>query len=68
MHRYEPQHYLAGEDLYLEYNPDLTTEILNHLTPDRVNVIIHSTEKSDSFYDKVEPWFGTAYKVEGIFT
>lgn len=66
MHLYEPAHYIAGGELYLEYKPQLITDILKELTQERVNIIIHSKEKRDDFYDKMEPWFQTPYKVDEI--
>lgn len=65
MHLYEPQYYIAGGELYFEYKPELITEVLDNLTADRVNIIIHSKTKGDDFYNKVEPWFQTPYRVEG---
>lgn len=65
MHLYEPEHYIAGGELYLEYKPELIAEVLNKLTPEKVNVIIYSQEKKDSFYNSIEPWFQTKHKIEG---
>ena len=65
MHLYEPHHYIVGGELYLDYKPELISEIINLLTPNRVNIIIYSKEKNDGFYDKLEPWFRTKYKIEG---
>ncbi|KAK6618928.1 hypothetical protein RUM44_003309 [Polyplax serrata] len=66
MHVYEPPHYIAGRMLYLEYKPELITEIISYLRPDNANVIIYSTEKQNNFYNAVEPWFQTKFKIEDI--
>lgn len=67
MHVYEPPHYIAGRMLYLEYKPELITEIISYLRPDNANVIIYSTEKQNNFYNAVEPWFQTKFKIEGTY-
>ncbi|KAL0273801.1 UNVERIFIED_CONTAM: hypothetical protein PYX00_006388 [Menopon gallinae] len=66
MHFYEPDHYIAGGELYLEYRPDLITDVLNRLTPDTVNIVVYSRTVNDQFYDRTEPWFQTLYKVVDI--
>lgn len=65
MQFYEPNHYIVGGELYLEYRPDFITDVLNRLTPEGVNIVVYSKTISDSFYDRTEPWFQTLYKVAG---
>jgi secreted Zn-dependent insulinase-like peptidase len=66
MHVYAPEHYIVGNELYLEYKPELIQQVMDYLKPETANVVIYTNEKEDRFYNKTEPWFGTKYKVEGM--
>lgn len=66
MHLYERSHYIAGGELYLEYKPELISEVLNSLTPKKANIIVYSRMKPDDFYTETEPWFRTSYRAEGF--
>ncbi|CAH0554760.1 unnamed protein product [Brassicogethes aeneus] len=62
MQTYPPEHYISGSDLYMEYDAEGIKQILNHLRPDNMNVIVMSKKfKNDLFLDKQEKWFGTKY-------
>jgi len=64
MHIYTPQHYIAGDSLYFNYDPNVLVDILEKLTPRRLNIALHCKGKPEEFYDSEEKWFKTKYKRE----
>ncbi|XP_065213732.1 nardilysin-like [Planococcus citri] len=62
MHYYPSKDFLAGPYLYFKYSPEEITKLLEHITPETVNIIVQAKEFSDSVViDQVEPWFQTKY-------
>ncbi|XP_044727404.1 nardilysin-like [Chrysoperla carnea] len=67
MQFYPPEHYLVGNYLYLEYDPEGITNVINCLKPETVNIMISSTKLPDNIqYNRVEKWFKTPYYVKDI--
>ncbi|OQR74835.1 nardilysin-like [Tropilaelaps mercedesae] len=66
MQRFREDHYICGDDLYFEYDPDNIQEIMNLLTPESCNTIFlnHNFQKEASRFVTIEPCMGAAYKVE----
>ncbi|CAN8074625.1 unnamed protein product [Agarophyton chilense] len=65
MHNLKPSQYLSGQILYMEFNPDDINAVLEHLTPERANVIIVGRFASGKT-TMTEKWYGTPYCVEKI--
>ncbi len=61
---YPVEHYVTGEHLVYQYDPDTITSFLSLLTPDRANVMTLSPSYTDQCRLK-ERWFGTRYCAEG---
>ncbi|XP_076299943.1 nardilysin [Lasioglossum baleicum] len=61
MHYFPPEHYITGNHLYFEYNPEDIQACMDYLTPDNVNIIISDKKFNDEEFEKVEPWFKTKY-------
>ncbi|CAG2165740.1 unnamed protein product, partial [Oppiella nova] len=51
--------------LFHEFKPDLITDIVNLLTPDRMRVIVVA-KKFATIADQTEKWFSTKYKQQDI--
>jgi len=60
LHEYSFQEVLSGGCLLSEWKPELVTEILNLLTPDRVRVAITAQQYKDRC-NMEEKWYGTKY-------
>lgn len=62
-----PEHYMTGQDLYFDYDPDAIMYVINSMSPDTVNVMMQSQNYPEEIqYDQVEEWFGTQYKKTDI--
>ncbi|KAG5888587.1 hypothetical protein JTB14_029883 [Gonioctena quinquepunctata] len=62
MQFYPPEDYIAGSEIYYEYDPEAINMVLSHLQPSKMNFIVMSkTLANGSKLDKVEKWFGTEY-------
>ena len=48
-----------------EFRPDLITDLLNHLTPDRMRVTVVSKQFT-TIADQTEKWFSTQYTQQDI--
>lgn len=67
MQLYPPQDYITGEDLFLDYNPEIITECMNYFTLDNMNIMICTKKPLDGVeFDQVEPWFGSQYNMREI--
>jgi len=56
---------LSAGYLLEEYKPDLITDVLNHLTPDKIRVAVVG-KKFNGIADSKERWYGTQYKMFDI--
>jgi insulysin len=56
---------LSAGYLLEEYKPDLITEVLNQLTPDKIRVAVVG-KKFNGITDSKEKWYGTQYKMFDI--
>jgi insulysin len=65
MSTYPEAQWLSGAYLLVDYNPDCILDVLNHLTPERVNVTVAGKFVEGST-NKKEPWYGTAYRQDFI--
>lgn len=66
MQFYPSEDYLTGSEIYTEYRPDAIQMVLNHLRPDKVNImVLNKNMPSDIVCDQVEPWFKTQYTTRG---
>ncbi|XP_045474818.1 nardilysin-like [Harmonia axyridis] len=67
MHFYKSEDYITGSDLYFEYDPEGIQSVMEHLTPDKMNIIVMSkNHKEEIDFNKKEKWFGTLYTDEEI--
>lgn len=67
MQIYPPTHYITGNELLFEYNPNAIQTFLNSLSPSSVNIILSKKHHDPSInLDKVEPWFKTVYTSQDI--
>lgn len=66
MHRYPPRHFIAGSELFFDYDPAEISACLGLLTPESVNVMLLNKSETES-YDQLEQWFNTPYSVQGEF-
>eukprot|EP00903_Cladosiphon_okamuranus_P017869 g16444.t1 len=65
MHTYRPEHTVAGASLRYEYNPELVRELLGHLVPGNMLLMV-TTKDFTGQTDKVEPFYGTEYSWEPL--
>lgn len=62
MHLYPPEDYMAGSELYYDFDPKAITMVVDHLTPSKLNVMITTKDPPDGIkFEMVEKWFGTRY-------
>lgn len=65
MQFYSPEDYLIGDELYLEFKPELISSITDLLVPTKCNIMIISQTFTEQCTMK-EKWFGTHYTHEAI--
>ncbi|XP_060100309.1 nardilysin-like [Heteronotia binoei] len=65
MHLFRKEDFLIGDQLLMEYNPEVIADAVNHLTPQKANFILFSPEHTGKCPIK-EKWFGTRYSVSEI--
>jgi insulysin len=65
LHDYPLNESLSAGYLLEEYKPDLITEVLNYLTPDKIRVAVVG-KKFNGITDSKEKWYGTQYKMFDI--
>ncbi|XP_056131891.1 nardilysin b [Lampris incognitus] len=65
MQLFPKEHFLTGDQLMFEYNPQVIEAALSLLTPDRANLLLLSPEHQGCCPLR-EKWFGTSYSVEDI--
>ncbi|KAM7162054.1 nardilysin-like [Macrochelys suwanniensis] len=65
MHIFCKEDFLTGDQLLLEYKPEIIANVLNQLCPLRANLVLLSAASERKCYLK-ERWFGTQYSVEDI--
>lgn len=62
MHRYPPEHFLTGDNIHYEFDPNEIKTATDHLVPDKVNISIINKNLPDGLkFSKVEPWFRAEY-------
>ncbi|XP_074028660.1 nardilysin isoform X2 [Leptinotarsa decemlineata] len=62
MQIYPPEDYIAGSEIYYDYNPEAIKMVLEHLQPSKMNVMVLSKNLPNGLkFDKIEQWFGTEY-------
>nr|CAH7725466.1 unnamed protein product [Callosobruchus chinensis] len=62
MQIYPPEDYIAGSELYYEYDPEAMKLIMDLLEPTKMNIMVVSKKLPENIvYDKTEKWFGTKY-------
>ncbi|KAI5101070.1 nardilysin isoform X1, partial [Silurus meridionalis] len=65
MQLFPKEDFLCGDQLMFEYNPEVISDALALLTPERANLLLLSPEHEGQCSLK-EKWFGTQYRVEDI--
>uniref|UniRef100_A0A4X2LQL9 Nardilysin convertase n=1 Tax=Vombatus ursinus TaxID=29139 RepID=A0A4X2LQL9_VOMUR len=65
MQLYPLQDFLTGDQLLFEYKPEVITEALNQLIPQKANLVLLSAA-NEGKCDLREKWFGTHYSIEDI--
>ncbi|XP_067391576.1 nardilysin-like [Emydura macquarii macquarii] len=65
IHIFRKEDFLTGDQLLLEYKPEIITDVLNQLCPLRANLVLFSAANEGKCHLK-ERWFGTQYSVEDI--
>nr|XP_009681623.1 PREDICTED: nardilysin-like [Struthio camelus australis] len=65
MHLFQKQDFLTGDQLLFEYKPEVITDVLNLLCPQRANLCLLSANNEGKCPLK-ERWFETQYSVEDI--
>ncbi|KYN33494.1 Nardilysin [Trachymyrmex septentrionalis] len=61
MHLYPSCHYLTGNKLYFEYNPEDIQKCLNYLVPETANIMLFDENFADLELNEVEQWSNTKY-------
>ncbi|KAJ8920211.1 hypothetical protein NQ315_011872 [Exocentrus adspersus] len=62
MQTYPPKDYIAGSELYYEYDPKGIEMIMEELCPEKMNIRVLTKTLPDGLkFDKTEKWFGTKY-------
>ena len=56
---------MSGPELLDQFRPELITELLEHLSPKKMLVVI-TTKKFEDIADSEEKWFGIKYKKTDI--
>ncbi|CBJ49276.1 conserved unknown protein [Ectocarpus siliculosus] len=65
MQVYPPDLAVAGQSLRYDYDPDLVRELLGHMVPSNMLLMVVAREfKGET--DKVEPYYGSEYSCEAI--
>ncbi|KAG5339100.1 NRDC protein, partial [Acromyrmex heyeri] len=54
LYQYPSRDYLIGSKIYFEYDPEIITNILNHLTPETANIMIFDKDFDNMELDKVD--------------
>ncbi|KAF7659388.1 hypothetical protein LDENG_00298590 [Lucifuga dentata] len=57
--------FLTGDELLFEFNPEVISAAMSHLTPEKANLMLLSPEHEGQCPLR-EKWFGTQYSVEDI--
>uniref|UniRef100_A0A8C3F765 Nardilysin n=1 Tax=Chrysemys picta bellii TaxID=8478 RepID=A0A8C3F765_CHRPI len=65
IHIFCKEDFLTGDQLLLEYKPEIIADVLNQLCPLRANLVLLSAA-SERKCHLTERWFGTQYSVEDI--
>ena len=65
LHDYPAQEVLTAGYLITDWDPELITEVLDHLVPDKVRVAVIAQQFAADC-DQTEPWYGAKYKCEKI--
>ncbi|XP_030429677.1 nardilysin-like isoform X6 [Gopherus evgoodei] len=65
IHIFCKEDFLTGDQLLLEYKPEIIADVLNQLCPVRANLVLLSAASKRKCHLK-ERWFGTQYSVEDI--
>ncbi|XP_043857864.1 LOW QUALITY PROTEIN: nardilysin [Dromiciops gliroides] len=65
MQLYPLQDFLTGDQLLFEYKPEIITDALNQLIPQKANLVLLSAA-NEGRCDLREKWFGTHYSIEDI--
>lgn len=63
MKYYEPRDIMTGSDVFFNFDPKMTSEIISELNQRKFNVLL-LTDKHEK-YEKTEKWFGTEYDEVG---
>eukprot|EP01118_Nematostelium_gracile_P012448 TRINITY_DN4540_c0_g1_i3.p1 TRINITY_DN4540_c0_g1~~TRINITY_DN4540_c0_g1_i3.p1 ORF type:complete len:814 (-),score=196.19 TRINITY_DN4540_c0_g1_i3:117-2558(-) len=66
MHSYQPVHYLVGDDIYEEFDPEYIRRILGYLKPDNLILFVTSQEFANKPNSAKEQWYGTEYQMEDL--
>ncbi|CAG9829034.1 unnamed protein product [Diabrotica balteata] len=62
MQFYPPEDYLAGSELFYEYDPKAITMVTDSLVPKKVNIMITTKDLPKGLvFDKTEKWFKAEY-------
>ncbi|PVD29637.1 hypothetical protein C0Q70_08892 [Pomacea canaliculata] len=65
LHEYPIPEMLSAPYLFNEFRPDLINMVLDHLTPDRMRVMVVS-KKFQGQTDQEEKWYGTQFRVTSL--
>ncbi|XP_074122045.1 nardilysin isoform X2 [Sminthopsis crassicaudata] len=65
MQLYPLADFLTGDQLLFEYKPEIITDALNQLIPQKANLVLLSAA-NEGKCDLREKWFGTHYSIEDI--
>lgn len=69
MQLYQPEDYLTGSELHMDYYPETIEMVMNWLQVDVMNIMISTNKQIDGVvYDLTEKWFNTKYCVKDIPT
>lgn len=67
MQLYQPEDYLVGSELHIEYSPKTINMVMEYLRADNMNIMISTSKQIEGVvYDLEEKWFGTKYCVQDI--
>ncbi|XP_056304205.1 nardilysin b [Danio aesculapii] len=65
MQLFPKEHFLCGDQLMFDFNPEIISAALSLLTPAKANILLLSPQH-DGLCPLKEKWFGTQYSVEDI--
>ena len=65
LHDYPTEEVLTAGYLLTDWDPDLITSVLSHLTPEAVRVAVIAQQFSEQC-EQTEPWYGAKYQTEKI--